>query len=357
MADLYDTLGVRRGASEKEIRDAYRRLARKYHPDVNPGDRKAEERFKEINAAHQVLSDPESRGRYDRYGDQWQHAEQIEEMRRRQRSAGEGGFALHLDDLFGSGRGGGPEVDLGEIFSAGEGGGILGRMFQRGRGRGARRQRGRDIEQPVSVTLEEAYAGTTRRVEIADDSGRCRVCGGSGQVTGATCHACRGSGRARATRRLEVTIPPGIADGGRVRLGGKGGSGSGGGRPGDLYLRVSIAAHPTFTRRGDDLEIQLDVPVWDAALGGEARVPTLKGKTLALSIPPDTESGRLFRLAGQGMPRSAGGYGDLLARVRLTLPGPLTDGRRELLRRLREGADEGADGAAQEAARGAGAGP
>ena len=349
MADLYETLGVRRGASEKEIRDAYRRLARQYHPDVNPGDREAEERFKEINAAHQVLSDPESRTKYDRYGDQWQHAEQIEEMRRRQRAAGDGGLSFDLGDLFGSARPGGPEVDLGEIFSAGEGGGIFGRMFQRGRGRGARRRRGRDIEQAVSITLEEAYAGTTRRVEVADDSGRCGVCGGTGQVAGATCHACRGSGRARAARRLEVTIPAGIADGGRVRLGGKGWPGAAGGRPGDLYLRVTIAAHPTFTRRGDDLEIQLGIPVWDAALGGEARVPTLKGRTLALSIPPGTESGRLFRLAGQGMPRAAGGYGDLLARVRLTLPGPLTDGQRDLLLRLR---DE-AEGAAPEAARGA----
>jgi curved DNA-binding protein len=136
-------------------------------------------------------------------------------------------------------------------------------------------------------------------------------------------------------RRLEVTIPAGIQDGARVRLAGKGGQGASGGPPGDLYLRVAVAPHPVFTRRGDDLELDVDVPVWDAALGGEARVPTPKGKALALSIPAGTEGGRVFRLAGQGMPRS-GGFGDLLARVRITLPDELTGEQRELLVRLRD---------------------
>ena len=349
MADLYRTLGIRRDASEKEIRDAYRRLARQYHPDVNPGDGEAEERFKEINAAHQVLSDPESRAKYDRHGDQWQHADQIEEMRRQQRAAGGAGFSFTVDDLF-AGRGG-AEVDLGEILRGGEsgGGGLFGRMFQRGGGRGRRRRRGRDIEHPVRISLEEAYGGATRRVEVSDESGRCAVCGGTGQVASATCHACRGAGTARTTRQLEVRIPPGIADGGRVRLAGKGGPGAAGGTPGDLYLRVSIAAHPTFARRGDDLETDIDVPVWDAALGGEARVPTLKGKTLALSIPAGTEGGRVFRLAGQGMPRADGGYGDLRARVRLTLPAPLSERQRELLAQLRDDQQPAGETQAREA--------
>ena len=334
MADLYRTLGVNRDASEKEIRAAYRRLARRYHPDVNPGDAEAEERFKEINSAHRVLSDTQSREKYDRYGDQWQHAEEIEQMRRRQRPGGEAGPSFNLNDLFGGGRGAGPGPDVEEILGGGESG-IFGRMFHRGGAR-AGRQRGRDIEHTVPITLEEAAGGTTRRIEITDDGGLCRVCDGSGQVAGATCHACRGAGSVRATRRLEVTIPAGIHDGGRVRLAGKGGAGAAGGRPGDLYLRVSIAPHPTFVRRGDELELEIDVPVWDAALGGEARVPTLKGKTLALSIPAGTEGGRVFRLAGQGMPRTGGGYGDLLARVRLTLPQELTDLQRDLLARLRD---------------------
>ncbi len=253
MADLYRTLGVNRDASEKEIRAAYRRLARRYHPDVNPGDAEAEERFKEINAAHRVLSDTQSREKYDRYGDQWQHAEEIEQIRRRQRPGGEAGFSFNLNDLFGGGRGAGPGPDVEDILGGGESG-IFGRMFHRGGGR-AGRQRGRDIEHTVRVTLEEAAGGTTRRVEITDDGGLCRVCDGSGQVAGATCHACRGGGSVRATRRLEVTIPAGIHDGGRVRLAGKGGAGAAGGRPGDLYLRVSIAPHPTFVRRGDELEL------------------------------------------------------------------------------------------------------
>ena len=341
--DLYSTLGVKRDASAKEIREAYLRLARQYHPDVNPGDEAAESRFKEINAAHQVLSDPESRDKYDRYGEQWQHADQIEELRRQQRAAGGGragpgggGFAFDLGDVIGA-QGAAEGVDIDELFArqgdAG-GGGIFDRMFRRGAAGG--RRRGRDAEHPVRITLEEAYHGATRTIEVAEGGGRCRVCNGGGQVAGATCHACRGSGSAGSVRRLEVTIPAGIQDGARVRLAGKGGQGAGGGPAGDLYLRVAVEPHPAFTRRGDELELEVDVPVWDAALGGEARVPTLKGRALALSIPAGTEGGRVFRLARQGMPRPRGGFGDLLARVRITLPSELTDEQRELLARLRE---------------------
>jgi DnaJ-class molecular chaperone len=357
--DLYATLGINREASAKEIREAYRRLARQYHPDVNPGDEAAETRFKEINAAHQVLSDAESRDKYDRYGGQWQHADQIEEMRRQQRAAGGGGgggFAFDRGDIFGR-QGASEGVDIDELFAAQRGGadsgGLFDRMFRRGAGRTAGRRRGRDAEHPVRVTLEEAYHGATRTIEVAEGGGRCPVCAGAGQVAGATCHACRGSGSAASVRRLEVTIPAGIQDGARVRLAGKGGQGASGGTPGDLYLRIAVASHPTFTRRGDELELDVDVPAWDAALGGEARVPTLKGKALALSIPAGTEGGRVFRLAGQGMPRARGGFGDLLARVRITLPGELTDEQRELLERLRETATGGDLGAETKSGTGA----
>jgi molecular chaperone DnaJ len=339
--NYYDTLGVKRDASEKDIRSAYRRLARQFHPDVNPGNPDAERRFKEVNAAYEVLHDADKRKKYDRYGDQWEHAEQIEEMRRRQQAnaygsaGGPGGPGGPGGATFSFG--GGEGVDLGDLFGgrAGAGGASGGGFFDsilRGRGRA----RGQDVEQPVRVTLQEAYAGATRTIEIREGEERCMVCGGAGTLAGATCHACRGSGTAAPLRRIQVTIPAGVQDGSRIRVSGRGGSGANGGAPGDLYLLVSVATDERFERRGDDLHVDMDVPVADAALGGEATVPTLKGKTLALRVPANTQGGKVFRLAGQGMPRTGGGFGDLFAKVRLVLPEHLTDEQRRLFEQLRE---------------------
>ena len=329
--DLYRVLGVGPRAAEKEIRAAYRRLARQYHPDVNPGNDQAEERFKEINAAYEVLSNPESRGKYDRYGDQWQHADRIEEMRRRG-----GGFGGQT-----AGFGGGAPGDLADLFGGGRqrgGGGLFESLFRRAAGR----QRGQDVEHTVRISLEEAYHGASRTVEVREGAETCRVCGGEGRLAGATCHACRGSGGAVPLRRIEVQIPPGASGGTRIRVAGKGGAGGGGGAPGDLFLRVEVRDHPRFERRGDDLHIEVEVPVADAALGGEVSVPSMKGRTLALSVPAGTQGGRVFRLAGQGMPRQRGGYGDLHVRVRLALPEPLTEEQRALFERLRAESDGGA---------------
>ncbi len=310
--DYYSVLGVPRSASEKDIRDAFRKLARQSHPDVNPGNAEAEERFKQISAAHEVLSDPETRAAYDKYGDNWRNADQIEEQMRRQ---GAGGFG------FGGGPGG-PGGGFQRVeFDLGGGGGGLGGLFDGLFGRSSgppARARGEDLERPVRVSLEEAYHGASRTIELREGAGE--------------------------SRRIEVDIPAGIADGARVRVRGKGGPGRGGGAAGDLFLRVSVSRHPRFERRDDDLHVEVDVPVAAAALGGEAEVPTLKGRTLALRIPAETQGGRVFRLAGQGMPRAGGGHGDLLARVRLRLPEPLDDGQRALFEQLRasEGEREGA---------------
>lgn len=332
--DLYEVLGVPRGASDKDIRAAFRKLARQYHPDVNQGDADAERRFKEISAAHEVLSEKDSRAKYDKYGDQWQHADQIEEMRRQR---GAGGFG---PSGFGAGHGGAQRVefDLGDLQGEGSGfGGIFDGLF----GRGGGRRRGSDVEYSVTVNLEEAYQGARRTVEIREGEEMCRICGGAGSLAGATCHACRGSGSASPVKRIEVTIPAGIQDGARVRLSGKGSPGPRGGPAGDLLLKVSVRTHPRFERRGDDLHVQIDVPVADAALGGEVDVPTLKGKKLALTVPPGTQGGKVFRLAGQGMPRQGGGFGDLNARVRLVLPESLTPEQRRLFEQLREGTTAG----------------
>lgn len=342
--DFYDVLGVKRDAPAKEIRQAYRRLARKLHPDVNPGDQSAEERFKEVNAAYEVLSDETSRRKYDKYGDRWKHADQIEEMERRGfRTAGGppgggGSFEFNASDL-------GDLGGLGDLFGgrgASAGGGIFDSIFRRAAGR----QRGQDVEHDVRISLDEAYNGATRTIEVRDRAETCRICGGEGSLAGATCHACRGTGSASPSRRIEVTIPPGVDTGTRIRVAGKGGAGANGGTSGDLFLRIEVGPHPRFERTGDDLRVDVDVPVADAALGGEVGVPTLKGRTLMLNVPAGTQGGRVFRLAGQGMPRRQGGYGDLHARVRLVLPEPLTAEQRALFEQLRRAASGAAGGRA-----------
>jgi len=315
--DYYQVMGVPHNASDKDIRKAYRRLARQHHPDVNPGDKAAEARFKEINAAYEVLSDTEKRRKYDRYGDQWQYADQIEQAQRQ--SAGRRSF----------GRGG--TFDLGDINLGGD----LGDLFQgifRGSGRRPGRQRGRDVQQPVEVTLEEAYQGTARVLQMEREE-PCPTCGGQGQVAGALCHVCRGAGAVVKPRRLEVKIPPGVRDGSRVRVAGEGGVGPAG--TGDLYLVVSVRPHERFERRGDDLYTEVDVPLTDAVLGGEVQVPTLTSRVM-LKLPPLTQNGRSFRLNSLGMPRLGGnGKGDLYARVKVALPQELSPEQRELFEKLR----------------------
>jgi DnaJ-class molecular chaperone len=330
--DFYEVLGIKRDASNKEVRAAFRRLARRYHPDVNPGNTEAETRFKEINQAYEVLSDAERRKAYDRYGDQWQHADQIEAMRRQQAASGGAPFGFGFGNGGPQGMGGAQtfEFDLSDLADLGRagmggnrGGGMFESLFRRA---GGGRLHGEDVEHVTRVTLEEAYRGASRTVEVHEGSETCRICGGEGRIAGALCHACRGTGNATPLRRIEVTVPAGIQDGQRIRVAGRGGPGAGGGPNGDLYLVVHITPHTRFERRGDDLHVDVDVPVADAALGGEVHVPTLKGRALALRIPAGTQGGKVFRLAGQGMPREqGGGFGDLHARVRLALPDRFTD--------------------------------
>lgn len=338
--DYYATLGVKRGASEKELRSAYRKLARELHPDLKPGDKSAEKRFKEVNEAYEVLSDAEKRKRYDQLGSNWRQYEQW------QRAGGNrGGQPFDFSDLFNGGTAGGraragaggatgpthqrtvtPE-ELGDLIGrGGTGGSPFSDFFQTffsgsgreatttttaGRPRGGSSPRsGRDVDQPVDITLEEAFAGTTRVVQVTDDRGR--------------------------GRRLEVKIPAGVADGARVRVAGQGGSGVLGGPTGDLYLVVQVTPSPSFTREGDDLHVKVPVRLTAAVLGGEIDVPTPRGTRLALKIPGGTQDGRRFRLRGQGMPHleNAGEHGDLIAEVHVQLPEQLSDRQRELFEEL-----------------------
>ena len=294
--DYYSILGVNRNASDKEIKQAFRKLARKHHPDVNPGDKSAESKFKEINSAYEVLSDPEKKKKYDRFGENWQYAEQF---------AGQPGAPHGFP-----GRGANFEyVDFSDMGDLGDLSDLFG-GFTKGFGtrtKTRRPRRGQDVEYAAEVTLEEAYHGSTR------------------VVTDMTGH------------RLEVKVPPGVKDGSRVKVTGKGGPGSNGGTNGDLFLVTMVKPHRVFQRKESDLNVDISVPLTDAVLGGEVAVPTLKGKNLALTIPPETQNGKVFRLAGQGMPKmGASKNGDLFAKVNVVLPQKLTDREREIFQQLKE---------------------
>ena len=319
--DYYQTLGVAKTASDKELKQAYRKLARKHHPDVNPGDKAAEARFKEINEAYEVLGDPEKRRKYDELGANWRMYEQAQQQGgfaggNPFAGAGAGGGAWNINmggpgggyrtmseeemqDLFGNED---PFSDFFKTFFGGGGGAASGAGRAR-QGRAPRTQKGRDIEHEVELTLEEAYHGATRRISIKQ--------GG---------HA----------RSVDVRIPVGVKDGSRVRAAGEGESGVNGGASGDLYLRVRIRPHPVFERKGTDLHAKVAVPVTTAVLGGEAQVPTLTG-SVRLKIPETTQSGQVFRLKGHGMPAvgKPDDRGDLYATVEVQLPRSLTKEQRE----------------------------
>jgi molecular chaperone DnaJ len=327
--DYYTILGVSRTATEKEIKTAYRRLARQYHPDVNPGNKSAEERFKLINEAFEVLSDAENRKKYDQYGEGWQEADRFAEAARQQGNQGAWRFTQQP--------GGGPghgfdESDLESIF-----GDILGgRMGGGFKQRTARPRRGQDIEHPVEITLEEEFSGTTRNISIRSEAS-CAACHGTGRIQNLPCSVCRGAGVIPQIKRLEVKIPAGVNNGSRVRIPGKGEPASAGGTPGDLYLVISLQHHNLFTRKDDDLLVDIPVPLTTTILGGEVQVPTLKGTKLALKVPPETQNERIFRLVGQGMPHTGDlARGDLLVTVKVSLPTGLSAEEKALFNKLRE---------------------
>ena len=315
--DYYKILGVSRDASEKDIKQAYRKLARKYHPDVNPGDKSSEARFKEINEAFEVLSDAEKRKKYDMYGDQWQNAEQFARARAQQQQWGN--------------YPGGGEYSYGETES------IFDDLFREFGGRSTRERtrprRGEDIEYAVEVTLEEAYQGTGRMITMQGEE-VCSGCNGTGRIHNLPCSVCRGTGRVPKEKRLEVKIPPGVTDGSRVRFAGQGEPGYRGGPNGDLYLVVSVIPHRVFERKDDNLYVTVDVPLVTAVLGSEIQVPTLKGHVM-LRVPPETQNGKVFNLAGQGMPHLGGtARGNLLVKVNIVIPTGLTSQEKELFNQL-----------------------
>ena len=312
--DYYATLGVTKASTEKEIKGAFRKLARKFHPDVNPGDKASESKFKEINEAYEVLGDPAKRKKYDELGANWRAYEQAEAQGGANPFAGFGGGGRgggfrtmsqeEMEEMFGDSN---PFSDFFTTFFGGGGpsaegfGGAAGGRGSRGRGR---QRAGRDVEHELELTLEDAYQGATRRLALKHDG---------------------------HSRTVDVRIPAGVGDGSRVRVSGEGEHGVGGAAAGDLYLRVRLAPHPVFERKQRDLYVKVALPVTTAVVGGEADVPTMTGKPARLRIPPLTQNGQVFRLKGYGMPAvgKADEKCDLYARIDVQLPTQISTDERQ----------------------------
>ena len=317
-ADYYAILGVSKKADEKEIKTAYRKLARKYHPDVNPNNAEAEAKFKEIGEAYDVLSDPEKRKMYDAYGSQWENVQ-----------AGRGGGGGGYSPGGRTSGGGGFETIFEEIFQNFGGGGM-------GMNRGIPPQ---DLEKSVDVTLQEIDEGTKRTLSYRTEDA-CKHCRGTGYVllkTGrekSACPDCHGSGVIPNHRKVEVKIPAGIQDGKKLRVPGRGITGSNG-KSGDLYVIIREVADSKFKRKGDDLEVEVPINYLDAAIGGSTKVPTLRS-SVDLRIPAGSQSGQLMRLKGQGLAKLGGGRGDLHVRLKITVPKTLDPKEKHLLEQIRD---------------------
>jgi len=367
MADYYQTLGVSKNASQDEIKKSFRKLARQYHPDKNPGDKAAEDKFKEVNQAYETLSDPEKRKQYD-------------ELSRlgafgagpgggfRPGAGGAQGFDPRIFQQWQS-QGGGAQFEMGDL------GDLLGNLFGgAGPGRGRRRQseRGADLQADVTVSFDTRCTGVTVRVPV-EKQDTCVTCHGSGAKPGTTpkvcpecqgrgmvarnqgpfalsepcprchgqgtiieqpCATCHGTGVQTRTRRYNVKIPAGVKDGSRIRIKGKGEAGLRGGPAGDLYVRVRVETDELFVRRGDDLVVDVPVTVAEAALGATVKVPTPGGGRVSLKVPAGSQDGRCLRLRGKGMPKLKGGHGNLLVKLRVTIPAKLTREQKQLFEKL-----------------------
>ncbi len=362
--DYYNLLGVKRSASDEEIKKSYRRLARKHHPDVNPGDKVAEDKFKQISEAYDVLSDPKKKEVYDKFGS---YSENLRDAASKGAGAGfpPGGFDFNFGDYTtGSGASAGSGPSIKDIFSD---------LFTGSGARGTaqtKQQRGADIELPISLTFEDAINGTTKTISVRRND-VCARCNGSGEGTGspATCMTCQGNGKIAGgggffsfdqpcpdckgtgkrrppcnecfgrgtlakTETVTIRIPAGVDTGSRVRVAGKGEASKRGGTTGDLFIITNVAPHPIFTRKGDNIECVIPITLTEAALGAKIEVPTVSGKA-QLRLPPGTQSGQRFRLREKGAPSLRSNHrGDQYVEVKITLPKIIDEDSKELLRQF-----------------------
>jgi DnaJ-class molecular chaperone len=328
--DYYEILGLARGASEDDIKKSFRKLARQYHPDVAKNKATAEEKFKEINEAYEVLSDPEKRKKYDELGANWKNGAEFSPPpggqggRRTYRTSRGNGQSAETEFQFG---GTGFSDFFEQFFSgANHGGGTQGTGYEQ------TAQRGRDIEADIMVSLEEAAKGSIRKISL-NHQVPCDRCDGTGLRRGQVCSACAGLGKVSKTETCQVKIPTGVREGQKLRLSGRGEAGFGDGASGDLYLRVRFAKNPNFTVSGDDLNYELDLAPWEAALGTKSAVPTLSGQ-VEIKIPPGTQNGQKLRVRGRGMANRDGTAGDLYVVATIVMPDKLNDRERELWEQL-----------------------
>ncbi len=341
--DYYEILGVDRNASEKEIKSAYRKLARKWHPDLHPpGEKeKAEEQFKKINEAYEVLKDPEKRKQYDQLGSNWKQGQDFSGFQQgrpdmggvRFYSSGDfsgGGF----EDIFEGGFSDFFRMFFGEGAAAG-GGGRGGRSGFTGQGSRQRGQvRGEDVESEIELSLEEAFQGVTRSIRVSG-SAVCANCGGTGTAGQGFCAQCGGTGATPEEKTLEVRVPAGVKEGSRIRLKGQGGAGLGQGQKGDLYLKVRLRPHPVFKLKGEDIESEAIIRPDQAVFGDKIPVKTLEGE-VNLTIPPNSRSGRKLRLRNKGFPKKGGGRGDQYIRLVIDTPSDMSEEEKNLYRQLHE---------------------
>jgi len=321
--DYYASLGVPRTATADEVKMAYRKLARKYHPDLNPGDKDAEQKFKDAQEAYEVLSDPKKRERYDRLGANWQAGAEFRPPPEWQEASYDFGDRDGDDYFEGGGFG-----DFSDFFKAAFGG------RRRGfRGGAGFQMRGQDIEADLSVTLEETHRGGTRLLSLELDE-PCRECGGTGKKGNRPCPVCRGRGTQPGLKKLEVIIPPGVRDGTVLRLAAQGEPGMNGAPAGDLHVHLRLLPHPRFSLVGsNDLLLELPVAPWEAVLGARVPVETLDGR-VELTIPPGSQTGKKLRLRGQGLRRRDGSRGDLYVQLKVVVPTQPTQLERELFQQL-----------------------
>ncbi len=335
--DYYKLLEVARTATEQDIKSAYRRLARKYHPDVNQGNAQAEDRFKEINEAYEVLGDVEKRRKYDQFGSDWEKLDRAGFSGSNSGSYGydynpNAGFGDIFDSIFGSKTKTRTSTGTGSP-STGSGSST---DFGFGRGAAPRPHRGEDFEQQIEVTLEEAFQGSTRQLQI-QSSELCSFCNGTGLRAGLRCSTCHGAGVTPRQKRMEVRIPAGVDEGTKVKVAGEGGPGLSGGPRGDLLLRVHLLPHPIFVRKGADLHTTATIPLYTAVLGGEIIISSPRGNKFALNIPSETQNGKIFRLSNQGMPViNSPTRGDMYVKAEVTLPTNLSDVEKQLYQQLKD---------------------